>query len=520
MPVAVIRGVRAPAAVRGLAALLIGPAVAGAVLVGAGSGAGGGAGTGPLGSAAPAAQARGETAERAGAACRSAVTVLLAERSRAVLTRDRGAFLAGIDPSQPDLRARQARVFDALAAVPLASWAYRLGGAAGDGASCPAGSDGSRDAEGPARWSPPVVLAVALDGLDGAPVEVDQPLGFVRRDGRWYVAEDAGRQLWDTGPVAVVRGRQSLVLGRPAVLPVLRQVAAQTDTAVDRVRASWGPGWSQRVVVLVPGDAAGLADLVPGGRLDGLAAVTLPDQRGSAGRVVLDPVALGRLSEVGRQVVLTHEVTHVATAARPGPACRAGWPRARRPRRLPGLRPAGRTSRGRAGRGGPGRPAAGGAARRRPTSSGAARARRGVRAGLAGVRLLTTSTGRSGSGAVPRPRRAARRRRPARWSRRSVRDLGTSPPALTADWRAGLRRRWREPPRPGRPGLLLVLLAGRPALVAVPWTSLPGADRWSTSPRDFTAAQLAREEAFHDALRPTVVRLAGARASWSPPCSG
>lgn len=440
MPVAVIRGVRAPAAVRGLAALLIGPAVAGAVLVGAGSGAGGGAGTGPLGSAAPAAQARGETAERAGAACRSAVTVLLAERSRAVLTRDRGAFLAGIDPSQPDLRARQARVFDALAAVPLASWAYRLGGAAGDGASCPAGSDGSRDAEGPARWSPPVVLAVALDGLDGAPVEVDQPLGFVRRDGRWYVAEDAGRQLWDTGPVAVVRGRQSLVLGRPAVLPVLRQVAAQTDTAVDRVRASWGPGWSQRVVVLVPGDAAGLADLVPGGRLDGLAAVTLPDQRGSAGRVVLDPVALGRLSEVGRQVVLTHEVVHVATADATGP----GVPRwlaegyadavALRDSGLPVARAAVELAEDvRAGRLPAGLPEDDHFAAGAP-GLGAAYGQ----AWLA-VRMMTTMYGEERVRALYRDLGGQVDPAPGAVERAVGAHLGTSLPALTAAWQAGLR---------------------------------------------------------------------------------
>ena len=52
--------------------------------------------------------------------------------------------------------------------------------------------------------------------------------------------------------------------------------------------------------------------------------------------------------------------------------------------------------------------------------------------------------------------------------------------------------------------LALLLLALAVALVvAVPWTPLPGADLQPDPERDFTAAQIAREVAFHDALRPT-----------------
>ncbi len=52
--------------------------------------------------------------------------------------------------------------------------------------------------------------------------------------------------------------------------------------------------------------------------------------------------------------------------------------------------------------------------------------------------------------------------------------------------------------------LALLLLALAVALaVAVPWTPLPGADPQPDAERDFTAAQIAREVAFHEALRPT-----------------
>ena len=84
----------------------------------------------------------------------------------------------------------------------------------------------------------------------------------------------------------------------------------------------------------------------------------------------------------------------------------------------------------------------------------------------------------------------------------------------------------RPPPSPWR--CLLVALAVALA-VAVPWTPLPGADLRPDAGRDFTAAQIAREVAFHDALRPAsyaslalgLVVVAGARpdpagrAGWS-----
>jgi STE24 endopeptidase len=50
--------------------------------------------------------------------------------------------------------------------------------------------------------------------------------------------------------------------------------------------------------------------------------------------------------------------------------------------------------------------------------------------------------------------------------------------------------------------VVLLLLLGLAALLAVPWEPLPGADLQGEPLRDFTAAQLAREVAFHDAIRP------------------
>lgn len=253
-----------------------------------------------------------------------AVQALLADRARAVLSRDRAAFLTGLDPRATAFAARQAALFDALTQVPLAAWVYTV---EPEQAQPP---DPALDARYGIWWAPRVVLGVALEGVDTDPAESDQRLTFVNRDDRWYLAADddftgrgaeTPRQVWDDGPVSVVRGTSSLVLGHPSSLPEMRRLARDVDAAVSRVTAVWGAGWSQRVAVIVPADSAELGRLVATrGSLAPLAAlaVTGPVRGGTArggDRVLVNPANLALLGATGRRVVLTHEVTHVATRA-------------------------------------------------------------------------------------------------------------------------------------------------------------------------------------------------------------
>jgi hypothetical protein len=59
-----------------------------------------------------------------------------------------------------------------------------------------------------------------------------------------------------------------------------------------------------------PGSAAGLAEVAA--TTEG---PTGPDGRATGDRIVLDPAAFARLTAAGRDVVLTHELTHVAVRA-------------------------------------------------------------------------------------------------------------------------------------------------------------------------------------------------------------
>ena len=266
-----------------------------------------------------------------------AVRQLLADRAGALLRRDRGSFLSGIDPAATELRQRQAALFEALEEVPLASWRYQLD------ITTERPSDARLDRKyGRDRWwAPDVTLEYALAGYDDRPMSALHHLTFVKRDGRWLLGSDddfaevglaTPRALWDRGPVVAERMDGVLVLGRPDARRLLRNVAAVTAAAVPRVDAVWGSDWRRGAVVLVPTDGREMSELLGSDNdLSQIAAVATAELGGGAqefdpsgDRILVNPDTFGRLGQLGRRVVLTHELTHVATRRATGPAV-PGW---------------------------------------------------------------------------------------------------------------------------------------------------------------------------------------------------
>ncbi|WP_328925281.1 hypothetical protein OG429_11925 [Streptomyces sp. NBC_00190] len=167
-------------------------------------------------------------------------------------------------------------------------------------------------------------LRYRLTGYDAAPAGSARELDLVMDGGSWRVRTDrpapgALPQLWDQGPVQVVRGERSLVLGG-AGAPDLAGISAEADRAVPVASSAWPKPWAGRVVVLVPGSLERMAELL-GGSADayrGLGAVTtgrVGAGPAPADRVVVNPQGWAELGEAGRRIVLTHEVAHVATRA-------------------------------------------------------------------------------------------------------------------------------------------------------------------------------------------------------------
>ncbi|MFC8345345.1 hypothetical protein [Streptomyces sp. NPDC057280] len=227
------------------------------------------------------------------------VQELLDQRSAAVLDRDRAAFM----------QTGSLDWFENARGVPFAAWAYRLTGLHQDGA------EATADVE----------LKYRIQGYDNAPVTVGRTLTLsLDAGGEWYVdreqpAKKSAQQLWDQGEVDIVRGRHSLVLGVGRSSAALHTYADLADRAVPAVSAEWGTDWTRHVVVLVPTSLEGMAGLLgsPASAYRGIAAVTTGETgapaRAPADRIIVNPDAYSVLGSVGKQVVLTHETTHVAT---------------------------------------------------------------------------------------------------------------------------------------------------------------------------------------------------------------
>jgi hypothetical protein len=252
-----------------------------------------------------------------------AATSLLAARSRAILDRDKAAFLGLIDPAATRFRARQATVFDRLSKVPFAEWEYEF---EGEG---PELRDDQAERLPAGAFIARVLVRYTFEGTD-SPVEREQFLTLVPREGDWLLATDEytgagapspdfGRDIWELGPVTVVRGHSSLVIGE-AKASALRPFAREADRSVRDVRAVWKGAWSQRPVVIVPRTQADMA-LIVGTSAKGLEQIAAVTTGYSASgptrgdRVVINPRAWRSLKPLGRRVVMSHEVTHLATRA-------------------------------------------------------------------------------------------------------------------------------------------------------------------------------------------------------------
>jgi hypothetical protein len=244
-------------------------------------------------------------------------------------------FLADVDTSSraAGFRGRQRAQIASLAAVPLQSWRYDIDSPVTDQAAIGASAK---------RLGAPVLivhvsLSYALKFVDPRPTSRDLWWTFVRRPGRVVIAADddlartggaSWTGPWDYGRLLAVRGRASLVLGHPSDSGSLPRIAAAVDAAVPAVTDVWGPDWTSRVAVLVPGSQREVSALLgaSGATLTDISAVAVSDAGEPNGappsgqRLVLNPAALHRLSRIGLGIVVRHEVTHIASAASTGPS--------------------------------------------------------------------------------------------------------------------------------------------------------------------------------------------------------
>ena len=263
-------------------------------------------------------QASQQNAPEPSVAREDALAALLSQRASAVRAHDRSAFATTLDDPTSGFGLRQLAQFDALAQLPLSTFSY------GTPEPAPALSTERAAQVGPDAWVSRVAGRYRLGGFDTATREFESYFTVVRRGDHWRLADDTDGgtqvQLWDLPRFTVVRSATTLVVGS-GPRSRLRPYLALGNLAVKRVDAVWTPQWNSRLVLVVPGTAAQMAEQV-GQDKDQVAQVAAVtdgpfDLQGRAGadRVVVNPSAFARLVPRGRQVVVTHEATHVAIRA-------------------------------------------------------------------------------------------------------------------------------------------------------------------------------------------------------------
>lgn len=171
------------------------------------------------------------------------------------------------------------------------------------------------------RFAAVAQMEWAVDGFDRGVAAAEVTVILRQHDGHVSVAGFGGGErpvpLWLTGGLTVRRTAGLLVAGRDAA--TVTRVEGLAVTALQEVDAALGE--HPPLVVEIPANAADVDRLLgtaPGAH-SAIAAVTTPIGRDHGPRtpvhVVVNPTVLAGLGAAGAQVVMTHEVTHLATDA-------------------------------------------------------------------------------------------------------------------------------------------------------------------------------------------------------------
>ncbi|GAA5151430.1 hypothetical protein GCM10023340_30250 [Nocardioides marinquilinus] len=242
-----------------------------------------------------------------------AAALALQRLARAVEDGDRAAAEALADPADADAATRLGEVVDTAVAARVVDVTMRYV----DEEGAPA-DDGT--------WAAAVDVGWRYAGFDRASATTEVQVRFApsgRAGTPALVAGLGGGSLrtpvWLSGPTDVVRTRDLLVVVADpgAATETYRRLAARAVPEVASVVTTWRP----RLVVEVPADGAALERALDAeeGSYGQIAAVAgTADGSVAAGspvHVFVNPDVFDTLGPVGRQVVLTHEATHVATDA-------------------------------------------------------------------------------------------------------------------------------------------------------------------------------------------------------------
>ncbi len=261
------------------------------------------------------------------------ITEMLERRADALLSGDRDAFMATVDPSSPAFARRQRLLFDGFQRLGLAAYELEI--------TEDVFPELTTDRE-VARYGAaarPTVLHVAeryrIRGFDQEPAVEDLFLTFVQREDGWVVASDSdlddltlfsARKLWEFGPVVTRASEHFLYVSPPDLASASNDVLAAAEDGLDRVSTAWPLPWRMRHVILAPGGTEELRRLLQATfDLDVFVAFAASgidraeDWDLVGHRIILHWSNFSRHVQATRERILTHELAHIANRELAGP---------------------------------------------------------------------------------------------------------------------------------------------------------------------------------------------------------
>jgi hypothetical protein len=250
------------------------------------------------------------------------VQLVLVSRARAILHHDRAGFLASVDPRRTSFYRAQAMLFDRLETAPFSGFAYQL--------DSPTNLATSRIRQhyAPAPvYLPEIQASYHFRGQDASPVLARFYYTFVWTGKAWRIAAQdelrplihSDAEIWDAGPLQTAATSHTLVAFHPGDSALANRLLNAAERGYAQVATSWSGPWEHKVVILVPRDQAEAERLVGARDLGQVAAVAAssiesgPFQRVLGNRIVVNSTNVRRYDQLNLQVVMTHEMTHVAT---------------------------------------------------------------------------------------------------------------------------------------------------------------------------------------------------------------
>ncbi|WP_433168862.1 hypothetical protein [Kribbella sp. CA-247076] len=256
------------------------------------------------------------------AARRLAIDTILIRRAQAVQTVDEALFLQDIDPADRALRAEQKVLFANLVDLGFTELGYSQAEERFDPEVV--------KAHGRTTYLVRILMRYQIPKVDLAPVTTELGYTFVNVRGRWVLTDDddldedlgpgAHQEAWDLGRIEVLRAPRVLAVVEKGDTRRGRAIVAEATEALEQVTAYWPRRWRGSVLVIALDetdvrDARFADEDIESAASAGSTFSSLPGQDTADGTVagayiVVNPNERDRVDEI----LLSHEITHVATA--------------------------------------------------------------------------------------------------------------------------------------------------------------------------------------------------------------